>query len=442
VKSCRFPDFLLKIGANLPVPLAKPGWTKAGKGNSEMGAEILRFEDFELDRGAYQLRRTGQVVHLERIPLDLLFLLVERRGQLVTRQEIIERVWGRGVFLDSDNGINAAVRKLRRALNDDAGQSRFIAAIHRKGYRFAAEVRAASARLAQVRPTQSSLVGREREMAELRAGLGAATAGRGCLFLISGGPGIGKTRLAEELSALAQVSQVPVMAGRCSERVEAIPFLPFVEILESCVDVATGPEALRVLLGHEGPELARVLPRLGRILPDLPAPLKLAPAQARRHLLNCFCAFLTRITENQPTLMIFDDLHWADDSTLALLGYLAKRLSKLPLLVVATYRDVEFDVTSGLARTLEDLIRSRLAIAIRLKELGRDEVAQMLTSLSGQAPPAAVVSEFFEEPKETRFLSRSCSGTSQNRIDYTTRRGASAPRSGLPNLRSRKACGS
>ena len=73
---------------------------------------MLRFEDFELDRGAYQLRRSGRVIHLERIPLDLLFFLTERRDQLVTREEIIERIWGKGVFLDAANGINAAVRKI------------------------------------------------------------------------------------------------------------------------------------------------------------------------------------------------------------------------------------------------------------------------------------------------------------------------------------------
>jgi DNA-binding winged helix-turn-helix (wHTH) protein len=262
-----------------------------------MDGKILRFEDFELDRVAYQLRRAGQVVHLQRIPLDLLFLMVERRGQMVTRQEIVERIWGKGVFLDADNSINGAMRKLRRALNDNAGQSRFIAAVHGKGYRFVAQVRDAGSGLAQLRPTQSSLVGRQREMDELRAALADAAAGRAGLFMVSGGPGIGKTRLTEELAALAQASRIPVLAGHCSERVEAIPFLPFVEILECCVDRATGPDTLRELLGQEGPELGRLLPKLGRILPDLHAPLELTPTQARRHLLNCFCAFLTRITK-------------------------------------------------------------------------------------------------------------------------------------------------
>jgi DNA-binding response OmpR family regulator len=77
--------------------------------------EIVQFDDFELDRSAHELRCGGVVVKLERIPLELLFLLVNRRGQIVTREEILERVWGKGVFVDSENSINTAVRKVRRA---------------------------------------------------------------------------------------------------------------------------------------------------------------------------------------------------------------------------------------------------------------------------------------------------------------------------------------
>src|ERR1700730_17405778 len=105
-----------------------------------MAAERFDFEDFELDRSAYELRRAGSVVHLERIPLDLLFLLIERRGQLVTRQEIFERIWGKNVFLDVDNSINIAVRKLRRGLNDDPVAPRFVVTVPARGYRFVAPI--------------------------------------------------------------------------------------------------------------------------------------------------------------------------------------------------------------------------------------------------------------------------------------------------------------
>jgi DNA-binding response OmpR family regulator len=74
-----------------------------GSDESQAPREVFRFEDFELDRGTYELRRAGRPVRLQRLPLELLYLLVEGRGQLVTREEIIERIWGKGVFVDSEN---------------------------------------------------------------------------------------------------------------------------------------------------------------------------------------------------------------------------------------------------------------------------------------------------------------------------------------------------
>src|SRR5215471_8907707 len=103
-------------------------------------SEIRHFEDFELDSGAYRLSRGGEVVRLERIPLELLCLLVDRCGQLVTRDEIIERIWGKGIFVDSENSINVAIRKIRRALSDDPACPRFIVTIPGKGYRFVAPI--------------------------------------------------------------------------------------------------------------------------------------------------------------------------------------------------------------------------------------------------------------------------------------------------------------
>ncbi len=100
-----------------------------------MAFDRLRFADFELDRPACQLRRDGQVVHLERIPLDVLFLLAENRGRMVTRQEILERVWGKDVFVDVDNSINTAIRKIRLALNENPDKPRFLFTVSARGYR-------------------------------------------------------------------------------------------------------------------------------------------------------------------------------------------------------------------------------------------------------------------------------------------------------------------
>ena len=195
-----------------------------------------------------------------------------------------------------------------------------------------------------------------------------------------------------------------MLVGHCSEHDEAVAYLPFVEILENFIDRESNPDVLRAALGEQAPELARLIPKLKNILPELPPPLDLPPAQARRHLFNCFFDFVARIASEQPTLMILEDLHWADDSTLSLLDHLTQRLSDLPLMVIGTYRDAELNVTRPLAKTLEDLLRGRLATRVRLKGLPRDEVAAMLNSLSGKSAPAVVVGEVFAETEGNPFF--------------------------------------
>src|SRR5271170_7324264 len=106
-----------------------------------MRADVLRFGDgLELDRAAYELRRAGRPLKLERIPMEILLLLIDRRGQLVSREEIIEKIWGKDVFLDTDNSINSAIRKIRQVLKDDPENPVFIETVTGKGYRFIAAV--------------------------------------------------------------------------------------------------------------------------------------------------------------------------------------------------------------------------------------------------------------------------------------------------------------
>jgi adenylate cyclase len=371
-----------------------------------MSKDLLQFDDFVLNRGAYELRRGDVVVPLQRIPLELLCLLVERRGQLVTREEILERVWGKGVFVDGETSINTAVRKIRRALCDNPDKPRFVATVPARGYRFVAEIRAPKIAGAEKSRSQPSvvMVGRERELESLLTGLDDAASRRGRLFLISGEPGVGKTRLADEVAAAADAQRMTILLGHCSEHDEAVAYLPFVEILENFVELASNAESLRIALGEQGRELARLIPKLRNILPQLPAPLELPPAQARRHLFNCVFDFAARLASQRPTLMILEDLHWADDSTLSLLDHLAQRLSDLPLMLLGTHRDAELNVTRPLAKTLEDLLRGRLATRVSLKGLPRDEVGAMLNSLSGKAPPAAVVAEIFAETEGNPFF--------------------------------------
>lgn len=107
-----------------------------------MSGNTIRFDEFELDPGAFELRRAGRPLRLERIPLQLLTLLVQQRGRVVSREEILEAIWGKDVFVDADNSINTAIRKVRLALKDDPEDPRFVQTVPGKGYRFAAEPRA------------------------------------------------------------------------------------------------------------------------------------------------------------------------------------------------------------------------------------------------------------------------------------------------------------
>jgi DNA-binding winged helix-turn-helix (wHTH) protein/tetratricopeptide (TPR) repeat protein len=373
-----------------------------------MPEDPLQFEDFSLDRAAYELRRGGRAVHLERLPLEMLFLLVERRGQLVTRQEILESVWGKGVFV-VDSGINTAIRKIRRALNDDPDAPRFVATVPAKGYRFVAPLRESKSEGTQlpsgVRFSQSSFVGRQREMAELRAGLEEAASGHGRPLLIAGAPGVGKTRLSAELARLAQESAMAVLLGHCSEQDKPVPYLPFVEVLENCLEGAAGvPTRLRMMLKDCGPELSRIVPKLKRLVRDLAPPLKLPPEQARRHLFNSVCDFIARLALEKPILLILEDLHWADAATLSLLAHLANRLTELPVALVVTFRDAEADVTPALAKTLEGLIRERDATRISLKGLAIEQVGLMIKGLSNKEPPPDVVDEIYAKTEGNPFF--------------------------------------
>src|SRR5260221_9058905 len=94
-----------------------------------MTSLLLRFRDFELDPAEFELRRAGHRVRLERKPLELLILLAEKRGTLVSREEIIQRVWGDDVYFDAERGVNNAVRKIRAALHDESGQTHLVASV-------------------------------------------------------------------------------------------------------------------------------------------------------------------------------------------------------------------------------------------------------------------------------------------------------------------------
>jgi predicted ATPase len=367
-----------------------------------MTADIIRFGRFEFDRVEHQLRQNGAVVRLEPIPLDLLFLLLEKPGQLLTRDEIYQRIWGDKVFVDAESAINTAIRKVRRALNDQSPTPQLVIRVSGRGYRFAGRLEGANHRLT-LNTSSPKLVGRAREMAELHVALADTMSGHGRFALVSGEPGIGKSRICTELGAEAEKNGMAVVIGRCIEQ-EAVAYLPFVEILEGYVERSQNPDELRRAMGEEGPVLGRLLPKLQRILPELPPPPELGVEQARRHLFNCVCDFIARRAREQPTLVILEDLHWADDSTLALIDHLSQRDLSLPLMVVGTFRSSRADLNPNLTRSLEGLVRARRAFEIRLEGLDHGHVALMLQALSGHTAPAEVTKEFYARTDGNPFF--------------------------------------
>jgi class 3 adenylate cyclase/tetratricopeptide (TPR) repeat protein len=246
-------------------------------------------------------------------------------------------------------------------------------------------------------------VAREAERAQLVRLLEAARQGHGAVVLVGGEPGVGKTRLARELGREAETREVQVQVGRCYEMDVAPPYNPFIEMLEAVIQDIPG-DRIRQLMGDDGGEIARAMPKLRRMFPDLPAPLELPPEQERKLLLDALSSFVARDASLRPQLLILEDLHWADEGTLLLLRHLAQEITTMSVLVVGTYRDVELDSSRPFARTLEDLVRERQAHRVPLRRLSEDAVAALVASLGGQAPPAGLVRVIYAETEGNPFF--------------------------------------
>src|ERR1700736_3278049 len=258
-------------------------------------------------------------------------------------------------------------------------------------------------------PLQPSLdrtpyAGRSDERADLGRYLERALAGHGEMVLIAGEPGGGKTRLTEEIAALGEERGMRTLVGRCHDMEGTAPYIPFAEIFDTVLSQPGSQEVVRKALGEDAGEVARIIPSLRRVFPDIPPPLALAPEQERHHVFNCVRQFVLRTAELNPLLLVLDDLHWADEPTLLLVEHLAERVSEAPILLIGTHRDIDVKPGSPLARTLEGLLRRHLAHRISLKPLPEDGVASMLRSLSQQDPPAGLVRAIFEETEGNPFF--------------------------------------
>lgn len=240
-----------------------------------------------------------------------------------------------------------------------------------------------------VTETRSALVGRAAELDVLRAALSQAQSGRGRLVAVSGDAGIGKTRLVEELVAAADVPPARVLWGRCLEQEGAPSYWPWVRALRALA-AARGIEALRDDVGTDAAALAPILPEL--IAADGGAPRWPAgnELEARYRLFEGVVALL-RAAAAEPLVLVLEDVHWADEASLALLEYVASELDRTHLLLIVTYRERK---RPRLPRALGDAVRRGQRIVLR--GLDRDDVGAIVAAVAGDAPPPAMVDRIAE----------------------------------------------
>ena len=252
----------------------------------------------------------------------------------------------------------------------------------------------------------SILIGRAAQVAAIDQRLTQAAAGRGQIVLVSGDAGIGKSRLVAETSALflarwpRPAGAAPaILRGQCFEQDRALPYGPVLDLLRGLLNAY--PAAQRDRLGRlVAPELGRLLPELAGLRPQLPPPPAAeSPEQEKRRLFEALLQLFVQLTGPAggpepavPLLLIVEDLHWCDDTSLDLLLYLARHLAAQPILLLLTYRSDELH--APLRHFLADLARARLAIDLPLDRLSLGETDSLIRAIFPQSQP--VRADFLE----------------------------------------------
>jgi predicted ATPase len=252
-------------------------------------------------------------------------------------------------------------------------------------------------------PIRTPFVGREAERASLTRLIEQTANGQGALAMIGGEPGVGKTRLSEELASEARERGFLSVVGHCYDMEGGQPYQPFVEAMEHLTRVVPIDD-LQQWLGDDAPDVARLAPDLRRLFPELADAGEVPPEEGRRLLLTAWSDFLARAAAARPILLILDDVHWADESSLLLLQHIARRLAETPVLILCTYRDGELDVNRPLAKTLQELVRQRLVRDILIRRLPEQGVAGMIEAHGPSAPPAELVSLVYSETDGNPFF--------------------------------------
>ena len=246
-------------------------------------------------------------------------------------------------------------------------------------------------------------VGRAAERAQVDAMVAAAGQGRGGMLLIAGEAGLGKSRLAHEAAATGERLGMTVLTGHCLDMASPPPYQPTIDHIEQATRNSSS-EQLRLALGENAPEVAKLMPSLRQRYDDIPPPPDLPPEQERRYMLHGVGEFIARAARARPMVLVFEDLHWADESTLLLLHHIGSRIGDVPLLVIGTYRDDELGPDRPLTTALGPLRRDVGATEIRLRTVSREDVASILAARASQPPPADLVDLVLDETQGNPYF--------------------------------------
>ncbi|MCU1427659.1 MAG: family transcriptional regulator [Actinomycetia bacterium] len=246
------------------------------------------------------------------------------------------------------------------------------------------------------------LAGRASELDRLERVWEQAAGGTRHVALLAGEPGIGKTRLAGEFAARAHAEGAVVLYGRCDEEA-IVPYQPFVEALRPCIDKYS-PSALHERLSGLERDLARIFPELLGHIPESSVPVPSDPEAERYRLFEAVTTLLTGITATQHTVLILDDLHWADKPTLLLFRHLMRSAPRAALLIVACYRDVDLEQDHPFADLLADLRRERFVTKVTLSGLSEEESGQLLSRLAGHDVAAPMITALYGEANGNPFF--------------------------------------
>jgi DNA-binding winged helix-turn-helix (wHTH) protein/tetratricopeptide (TPR) repeat protein len=350
------------------------------------------FSAFRLDPLNQQLWRDQEQIVLRPKTFDVLRYLLEHPRQLVTKAALLDAVWPKVAVSDSMPAI--CVGELRRALGDRASTPHLIETVHGRGYRLIAEVTTTPAGAATtpqpLRPEPAPIfVGRETELAFLRSRLQKAGSGQRRIVFVVGEPGIGKTAFVRVFLESVATEDTGLLVGRgqCVEQYGAgEPYMPVLEALGRLCQEPGGGRVIEILRQFAPMWLAQ-MPAL--VTPDERARLQIeTQGITQQRMLREMTQALEVLTADASLVLVLEDLHWSDCSTLELISALAARRESARLMIVGTYRPVEMLTGDHRLRTMkEELELHRECEEVRLNFLNQDNVADYLAKRLATGSP-------------------------------------------------------